>query len=85
MSRTRRLREAVVEFLNRNGEANTNEIYDHINKRFRWGATMSQLGNVLARDKRIAKSGFDDGRFNDGGRCRVCTWKVSRTIVAAEG
>ena len=46
---------------------------------------MSQLGNVLARDKRIAKSGFDDGRFNDGGRCRVCTWKVSRTNVAAEG
>lgn len=84
MSRTRRIREAVHDYLACRGQANTNEIYEHINQRFRWGATMSQLGNVLARDKRFAKSGFDDARFNDGGRCRVCIWSLSATKMSAE-
>ncbi len=84
MSRTRRIREAVHDYLASRDHANTNEIYEHINKRFRWGATMSQLGNVLARDKRFAKSGFDNNRFNDGGRCRVCIWSLSQTIMSAE-
>ena len=48
MSKTRRLRSEISEYLDDVGEANTTAILDHINKRFRWGATMNQLGNVLA-------------------------------------
>lgn len=84
MSGTRRIREAVHDYLESQGHANTNEIYEHINQRFRWGATMSQLGNVLARDKRFAKSGFDNDRFNDGGRCRVCIWSITPQMMSAE-
>ena len=48
MSRTQRLRTEILSFLTEVGEANTTAILDHVNRRFRWGATMNQLGNVLA-------------------------------------
>ena len=53
MSRTQRLRTEISSFLSEVGEANTTTILDHVNQRFRWGATMNQLGNVLARDRRF--------------------------------
>ncbi len=78
MSKTRRLRSEISEYLDNVGEANTTAILDHINKRFRWGATMNQLGNVLARDSRFTKVGFDEGTDVGGFRMRVCVWsKVS--------
>ena len=78
MSKTRRLRSEISEYLEHVGEANTTAILDHINKRFRWGATMNQLGNVLARDSRFTKVGFDEGTDVGGFRMRVCVWsKVS--------
>tara|TARA_B100000579_G_C22722744_1_gene800249 strand:- start:503 stop:745 length:243 start_codon:yes stop_codon:yes gene_type:complete len=78
MSRTRRLRTEISEYLDDVGQANTTAILDHINKRFRWGATMNQLGNVLARDSRFTKVGFDEGTDVGGFRMRVCVWsKVS--------
>ena len=78
MSKTRRLRSEISEYLDDVGEANNTAILDHINKRFRWGATMNQLGNVLARDSRFTKVGFDEGTDVGGFRMRVCVWsKVS--------
>lgn len=78
MSKTGRLRSEISEYLENVGEANTTAILDHINKRFRWGATMNQLGNVLARDSRFTKVGFDEGTDVGGFRMRVCVWsKVS--------
>ena len=74
MSRTRRLRSEISEYLDDVGQANTTAILDHINKRFRWGATMNQLGNVLARDRRFTKVGFDEGTDVGGFRMRVCVW-----------
>ena len=74
MSRTRRLRTEIADYLENVGEANTTAILDHINRRFRWGATMNQLGNVLARDSRFAKVGFDEGTDVGGFRMRVCVW-----------
>ena len=55
MSRTRRLREEVLNFLEDKGTANTVEIFDHLNDRFRWGATMNQVGNIMAKDSRFSK------------------------------
>ncbi|MDP6326069.1 MAG: DUF3860 domain-containing protein [Candidatus Thalassarchaeaceae archaeon] len=78
MSKTGRLRTEISQYLDNVGEANTTAILDHINKRFRWGATMNQLGNVLARDSRFTKVGFDEGTDVGGFRMRVCVWsKVS--------
>ena len=77
MGRTQRLREAIHTYLGETGEANTTMILDHINNRFRWGATMNQIGNVLARDRRSEKVGFDDRSANGGLRIRVCIWSIA--------
>ena len=74
MSRTQRLRGEILSFLSEVGEANTTTILDHVNRRFRWGATMNQLGNVLARDRRFIKVGFDENTDIGGFRMRVCVW-----------
>ena len=50
MSRTGRLRNEIVVFLGK-WRINTSQILGHVNSRFRWGATMNQIGNVLARDR----------------------------------
>jgi len=57
MSRTGRLREEVRIYLEENDTANTVEIFDHLNGRFRWGATMNQVGNIMAKDIRFPRSG----------------------------
>jgi hypothetical protein len=77
MSRTTRLRSEITTYLSQVGEANTTAILDHVNRRFRWGATMNQLGNVLARDRRFIKVGFDDGTDVGGFRMRVCVWSMA--------
>ena len=77
MSRTQRLRGEILSFLTEVGEANPTAILDHVNRRFRWGATMNQLGNVLARDRRFVKVGFDEGTDLGGFRMRVCVWSMA--------
>ena len=77
MSRTQRLRTEISSLLAEVGEANTTTILDHVNQRFRWGATMNQLGNVLARDRRFVKVGFDEGTDIGGFRMRVCVWSMA--------
>ena len=77
MSRTMRLRTEIATYLGNVGEANTTAILDHVNQRFRWGATMNQLGNVLARDRRFVKVGFDEGTDIGGFRMRVCVWSIA--------
>ena len=77
MSRTSRLRNEIVEYLEKNGICNTSQILEHVNKRFRWGATMNQVGNVLARDRRIEKLGLIEGTTMAGFRERVCVWALA--------
>ena len=76
MGRTLRLRTEIEAYLSNVGEANTTDILDHVNQRFRLGATMNQLGNVLARDRRFVKVGFDEGTDIGGFRMRVCVWSI---------
>ncbi len=76
MSRTKRLREAVHFFLEREGTANTVEVFDYLNTRFSWGATMNQVGNILAKDRRFTKIGNVRGLFR-GARYSVCVWTLS--------
>ena len=76
MSRTRRLREEVLGLLENTGTANTVEIFDHLNERFRWGATMNQVGNIMAKDNRFSKVGHVRGQFR-GSVYTVCVWGLS--------
>lgn len=77
MSKTSRLRNEIVQYLEQNGMCNTSQILEHVNKRFRWGATMNQVGNVLARDRRIEKLGLTEGTTMAGFRERVCVWALA--------
>ncbi|MGB1589351.1 MAG: DUF3860 domain-containing protein [Candidatus Poseidoniaceae archaeon] len=77
MGRTGRLRNEIVVFLEENGESDTGQILEHVNSRFRWGATMNQIGNVLARDSRFQKLGVTEGVTMAGFRERVCIWALS--------
>lgn len=77
MGRTGRLRNEIAQYLEDNGESNTSQILDHINKRFRWGATMNQVGNLLARDSRFEKLGITEGTTMAGFRERVCIWVLA--------
>ncbi len=81
MSRTRRLREAIRVLLEEKGSANTVEVFDHLNERFRWGATMNQVGNILAKDRRFAKVGHKRGQFR-GSVYTVCVWALAEEHIA---
>jgi len=76
LSRTKRLREEVYRFLSERGRANTVEVFDHLNERFSWGATMNQVGNILAKDTRFEKVGSVRNFFR-GARYSVCLWSLS--------
>ena len=80
MSRTRRLR-TEIESLLQGGPANTVEIFDHLNTRFKWGATMNQVGNILAKDVRFSKIGQKRGEFR-GSVYTVCVWGLSHDEIA---
>ena len=81
MSRTRRLREEVICLLEEKETANTVEIFDHLNERFRWGATMNQVGNIMAKDSRFSKVGHIRGPFR-GSVYTVCVWGLSNDEIA---
>ena len=81
MSRTKRLRDAIDEYLESVEEANTNDILDHVNQRFRWGATMNQVGNIMAKDSRFSKVGHIRGPFR-GSVYTVCVWGLSYDEIA---
>ncbi len=51
--RTKRMRNLIVSYLEKEGEVNTIEIYSHINDRMHSGTTMQQLGNIMAKDPRF--------------------------------
>ena len=82
MSRTRRLREEVLNLLEDIGTANTVEIFDHLNDRFRWGATMNQVGNIMSKDNRFSKVGHVRGPFR-GSVYTVCVWGLSKAEIAS--
>lgn len=80
MSRTRRLRKEVLSLLEEKVTANTVEIFDHLNNRFRWGATMNQVGNIMAKDSRFSKVGHVRGPFR-GSVYTVCVWGLSQAEI----
>tara|TARA_B100000519_G_scaffold155246_1_gene136545 strand:+ start:376 stop:648 length:273 start_codon:yes stop_codon:yes gene_type:complete len=84
VSRTKRLRQEVHKFLAERGRANTVEVFDHLNERFSWGATMNQVGNILAKDSRFEKVGSVRDFFR-GARYSVCIWSLSGRNLGDSG
>jgi hypothetical protein len=67
--------------LEEKGTANTVEVFDFLNGRFRWGATMNQVGNILAKDIRFSKVGHQRGEFR-GSVYTVCVWGLAEERMA---
>ena len=51
-----RLRKEIKIYLE-DGKKNIVQILEHLNKRYRMGSTMQQLGNILSKDRDIIKVG----------------------------
>ena len=75
--RTTRIRQRMKEYLVNNPEQNTTQIFDHINNNMKWGVTMQQLGNVLAKDKDIQQVGVIRKRGAMSGTYEMLTWDVT--------
>lgn len=66
----------IVEFL-KEGDANTNEIFEHINSTMRHGCTMGRLTNILAKMPDFHVVGTARIR-NDRSRYAVNVWRYVR-------
>jgi len=80
MARTKRLRSDVAKLLYNRGQLNSRQIHDYINQKSKWGATMHQITNVLAKDPKFEKlNGME--RVGNAGKYdqqyRVCVWQLS--------
>lgn len=71
--KTSRLRQKVKDYL-KAGPKSTAEILEYINTHSRHGTTTQQLGNVLSKDKDIAKVGYVRRVGNRYGSYNICEW-----------
>jgi len=75
--RTTRIRQKLKKYLLDNPEKSTTHIFDHINNNMKWGVTMQQLGNVLAKDKDIEQVGMVRKKGALSGSYVLCTWDLT--------
>lgn len=75
-NRTYRLRNRVEKYLEKNKEASTGAIFEHINNTTRHGTTMNVLGNILAKDPRFQKTGITRVSSLNGGRYTHMVWQL---------
>lgn len=75
-NRTTRLRNEVEKYLEKNIEASTGAIFEHINNTTRHGTTMNVLGNILAKDPRFEKTGITRVKSLNGGGYTHMVWQL---------
>lgn len=75
-NRTTRLRNLVEKYLEKNEEASTGAIFEHINNTTRHGTTMNVLGNILAKDPRFEKTGITRVKSLNGGNYSHNLWQL---------
>ena len=80
--RTARLRQNVKKYLLERGEASSTEISEHVNSTMRHGATMQQLGNILAKDRDIVKVGTTRKSGALSGRYEMCIWSLKPEYIS---
>ena len=74
--RTTRLRNEIANLLSER-EANTRQILDHLNRRFRYGTTMHQVSNILAKDRRFEKVSHDFVPNRTTGHYTLVVWGLT--------
>lgn len=79
--RTVRVREKVKKYLMDHENAETGQIYDHINSTSGWGVTMQQLGNILSKDKDIMQVGSVKKQGMMSGRYSMMVWALQPNYV----
>ena len=77
-NRTTRLRNLVEKYLEKNEEASTGAIFEHINNTTRHGTTMNVLGNILAKDPRFEKTGITKVKSLNGGNYSHNLWQLRK-------
>jgi len=77
MTRSKRLKQKIVEILRENGPLNTGQIFEEYNRIYRHGTTMSALTNALRGRARVVGS-VDTTKL--GTRCRYLIWDVKEDI-----
>lgn len=75
--RTTRIRERIKRYLATHGEANTQQILEHLNSTLRHGSTPQQLGNILAKDKDIVKVRRTSRAGTLSGAYQICVWGLA--------
>jgi len=75
--RTTRLRQRIKAFLKEQGQANTQQILEHINTVMRHGTTPQQLGNVLSKDKDIMKVDITKRKGTTSSNYHICVWALT--------
>ena len=67
--------EKIYSYLKEHIQLSTREIQDLLNNNNKWGVTMNELGNLLARTPEFEKIGYADIN-NLNRRMRVCIWGI---------
>lgn len=57
VGRTKRLRQKIIKYLEKVGQADTADIYEYIKANSYWGASQNQIGNVVSKDPRFVLVG----------------------------
>lgn len=73
------IRRFIVQALQDLEEASTGEIVEHVCRSYKWGVSINQVGNLLARLPEFEKVGFIDETSEDtliGIRCRQAVWRL---------
>tara|TARA_B100000287_G_C20218369_1_gene616999 strand:+ start:295 stop:561 length:267 start_codon:yes stop_codon:yes gene_type:complete len=73
-----RLQQAVEEFLTQREEASTGEVFDYVNSKLRYGTTMNQLGNILAKKPQFKDTGAERKVDTWGGRTTHKIWAMKK-------
>ena len=81
--KTSRLRQKVKDYL-KHGPKSTAEILEYINTTSRHGTTTQQLGNVLAKDRDIAKVGYVRRVGSRYGSYNICEWSLKDQLADIE-
>jgi hypothetical protein len=74
------IRRYIVQALEDLEEASTGEIVEHVCRSYKWGVSINQVGNLLARYPDFEKVGFIDETSEDtlvGIRCRQAVWRLA--------
>lgn len=74
-----RIRMEIYKFISEEGDSNTGEIYDYLNKTKRNSVTMNQLTNILSKERSIIRKGTVDN-YKQNQRVRFMVWGLSLGI-----